>query len=322
MLFRLNKLFSRSKKSTSLWKKISKKKRQNIKAVENKSLVPHSLKGDSYPNENLLKIIYINFIYLSIIYLHHQTNKIDFCLQNIQKNPLLAQAFQLSYNEFRAKFYNLLIISTDQGENFSLALSRQAEFFSALTHFFEILPLPFSALGGIIRIGINEINKRHKANESKKLLNYCVTDENFTKVVSLLFSYILVKNLPETENLDLSVKKNFSIFWDILKEQTEKFENNPNFSKNIEKIWAYCFYLFELTAFCSPKLEFEQKNSIKKSSQPYETNFFDPKKFLTLPSLPIRQLPPVNIGRFWESKAHHETKTILSEPEMSPAPAG
>lgn len=304
MSFRLKNLFSPSKKNASLLEKNSKEKKQHIKALENKALVPYPLKEDLCPNENLLKIIYINFIYLSIIYLHHQTNKIDFCLQNIEKNPFLTQAFQLSYNKFRAKFYNLLVISADQGENFTLALSRQAEFFSSLTHFFELLPVPFSALGGIIRIGINEINKRHKTDESKKLLNYCVTDENFIKIVSLFFSSILVKNLSETENLDLSVKKNFSIFWDILKEQAERFGNKPNLPNNIKMIWAYCFYLFELT--------------LKKIDQPNNTDFFDPKK---LPSLPIRQLPPIKIGKFWQIKTHHETKTILSNPEVSAAPA-
>ncbi len=322
MRFKFNNFFSFFKKSgkTSLWKKIPKKKRQKIKTLENKNtsstqvaesykaLVPYSLEATSYPVENLLKIIYINFIYLSISYLHHQTDKIDFCLQAIQKNPILASAFQLSYNEFRAKFYNLLVISIDQGENFMLALSKEAEFFATLTHFFELLPAPFSALGGIIRLGINEINKRHKAYESKKLLNYCVTDENFTKLVSLLFSCILVKNLSETEDLDLSVKKNFSIFWEILKGQAEQFGNKPNFPENIEKIWAYCFYLFELNAFSDSKLipetilDPKQKISFNKSNQLCRTIFFDPKKFL---SLSTQQLPGIdNIGKFWEDKAH------------------
>lgn len=337
MRYRFNNFFSFFKKSgrTSLWKKIQKKKRQKINTQENinisstqiaesyKALVPYPLEATSCPTENLLKIIYINFIYLNIIYLHHQTEKIDFCLQAIQKNPILVSAFQLSYNEFRAKFYNLLVISADQGENFMLALSKEAAFFSTLTYFFELLPAPFSALGGIIRLGIHETNKRHKAYESKKLLNYCITDENFTKLVSLLFSCILVKNLSETEDLDLSVKKNFSIFWEILKEQAKQFGNKPNFPKSIEKIWAYCFYLFELSAFSDSKLipetilDPKQKISFKKINQLCGTTFFDPKKFLSLPS---EQLPAINtISKFWEDKIQPDIKNVLSKPEMSPA---
>ncbi len=117
MRFKFNNFFSFFKKSvkTSLWKKISNKKRQKIKTLENQNrsstqiaesykTFVHPLEASSYPVENLLKIIYINFICLSIIYLHHQTDKIDFCLQAIQKNPILASAFQLSYNEFRQNF--------------------------------------------------------------------------------------------------------------------------------------------------------------------------------------------------------------------------
>ena len=335
MWFKFNNFFYFFKKNvkTSLWKKISKKKRQKIMALENKNrsslqvaesykaLPPYPLEANSYSVENVLKIIYINFIYLSIIYLHHQTDKIDFCLQAIQKNPILASAFQLTYNEFRAKFYNLLVISTDQGENFMLALSKEAEFFSTLTYFFELLPVPFSALGGIIRLGINKLNKKHKALESKKLLNYCITDENFTKLVSLIFSCILVKNLStvsETEDLDLSIKKNFSIFWEILKEQAEQFGNKPSFPENIEKIWAYCFYLFELRAFSGSTLISETIiDPNQKISLPCGTIFFDPKKFL---SLPPQQLPTINnVSKFWEDKTHPDIKTILSKPEMSPA---
>lgn len=351
MLFRFNKLFPRFKKNikTSLWKKISKEKRQKIKTLENntlktqensinaeiiashiKSLVPYSLEASSSPSchtENFAKLISIKLIYLNIIYLHHQTHKIDSCLQAMQKNPILAHAFQLSYNEFRAKFYNLLVMSADQGKNFSLALSRKAEFFSALTHFFGLFPIPLSPLGGIIRIGINHINKKNKVYNSKKLLNYCVTDENFTKVVSLLFSCILVKNLSETETLDRSIKKNFLIFWKILKEQAEELGNKPNFPRNIEKIWAYCLAVFEQTTFSNPKvsttdttLNSKQKNSIKKENPFCETNFFGPKKFLSLPSIPMQKLSTISTtSKFWEESTYYNT--IPSQSEMNPSNA-
>lgn len=320
-------------RKTSLWKKIPRGKRKKIKALENKNTLSTQItesckalvsypEATSYPVENLLKLIYINFVYLEIIYFHHQTNKIDFCLQAIQKNPILTETFQLSYNEFRAKFDTLRLISKDQGENFTLALSRQTGFFSMLTHFFELLPVPFSALGGIIRIGINEINKRHKIYESKKLLNYCITDENFTKVVSLLFSYILIKNLSKIEDLDHSIQKNFSIFWEILKEQAEQFGNKPSFPENIEKIWAYCFCLFELAVYNHSNLNISEalldsqpKNLINQTHPLCGTNFFDPKKF---PSLPIQPFPTMNtISKFWENKTYHD-KAII-ESEMRPA---
>lgn len=312
----------KKKIKTSLWKKTSKKNKQNINSRIHESSVNTELETNNKCSiEDLHKLNYICFVFLKIIYLHYETNKVDFCIKSIQNNPILADAFRLSYNEFRAKFCNLLIISEDQGENFSLALSRQAEFFSILTHIFGLLPPPFSTLGEIIRLGINEINKKNKVLKSKNILKYCITDENFTKIVSLLFSCILVKNLTVEEDLDLSVKKNFSIFWEILKTQGEQCLNKPSFSENIEKIWAYCFCLFESTAFCTStvnasdaKLESKQKNSIKNTNQLCGTKFFDTKKF---PSIPMRQLPSLhNMSKFWEDKASHVD--ILSLPEVNP----
>jgi hypothetical protein len=341
MFFRINRFFSHFKKNRiSLWKKIPKKNRQNIKTLEynklndqeslistqiadqnTKLLLPYSSATSANQIENIFKIIYINLIYLNIIYLHHETNKVDFYLRSIQKNPILAHAFQLSYNEFRAKFYNLLVISADEGENFSLALSRSAEFFSLLTHFCELLPPPFSALGGVIRVGINEINKKNKVHESKNTLKYCITDENFTKIVSLLFSCILVKNLTDIEDLDLFVKKNFSIFWEILKEQAELPINKSSFPENIEKIWAYCFCLFEFT-ICNSKLnssntllESTQKPLITNPQQLCGTKFFDTKK---LPSIPMLRLPTMNTSQFWGNKTQHGIASILPIPEINP----
>ncbi|WP_342220503.1 hypothetical protein [Rickettsiella endosymbiont of Miltochrista miniata] len=336
MFFKINRFFSHfKKKKISLWKKIPKEKRQKVNSLSyttlnnqesskstqiieqpNKRLVPYPSETSNYHIENLFKIIYINLIYLNIIYLHHETNKVDFCLQAIQRNPILAHAFQLSYNEFRAKFYNLLVISADQGENFSLALSRQAEFFSILTHLCELLPPPFSALGGVIRLGINEINKKSKTHESKNALKYCITDENFTKIVSLLFSSILVKNLTDKEDLDLSVKKNFSIFWEILKEQAEQFIKKDNFPQNIEQIWAYCFCLFESKLNASNTLPSTQIKSIANTHQLCGTKFFDAKKLPSLPMLPLSTIN--NISKFWENKTHHGIDTILALREIHP----
>lgn len=277
----------------------------------NKLALPYPSEASPYQIENFFKVIYINLIYLNIIYLHHETNKVDFCLQAMQKNPILTYAFQLSYNEFRAKFYNLLVISADEGENFSLALSRSAEFFSLLTHFCDLLPPPLSALGGVIRVGINEINKKNKVHESRNTLKYCITDENFTKIVSLLFSCILVKNLTDVEDLDLLIKKNFSIFWEILKKQAEQSKNKPSFPE-IEKIWAYCFCLFESTVFQDSKL-----NSSTKTNQLCGTNFFDTKKLRSIPMLSM--MPTLNtMSKFWGNKVQQGIDTILPIPEINP----
>lgn len=316
----------------SLWRNIQRVKRP-IKTLGNKTIsstlfaesykaISYPLETTSYPITNPFELAYV------IAYLHHHTNILDRCLQAMQKNPILTSAFQLSYNEFRAKFYNLLVISADQGENFSLALSKQAEFFSTLTHFFELLPPPFSALGGVIRFGISEISKRHKVYDSKSLLNYCITDENFTKIVSLLFSCILVKNLSETEDLDLSVKKNFSIFWEILKEKADQFGNKANFTEKIEKIWAYCFCFFELTLSINSKqnisksiLNSDQKKISKMINQFQLSGsiFFDLKKSPSVSSLTMRPLARNNIGIFWNDMT--DAKTIFSKPEMSLIPA-
>ena len=310
MRFKINNSLSRYRKKmkTSLWKKIPKKNQQSIdnshihkssaKLTANNK---HPLEASIYSVEELNKLNYICFVFLKIIYLHYETNKVDFCIQSIQNNPILEYAFRLSYNEFRTKFNTLQTISNDQGENLALELSRSAKFFSILTHLFELLPPPFSAVGGVIRVGISEINKKNKVHESKNALKYCITYENFTKIVSLLFSCILVKNLTNEEDLDLSVKNNFSIFWEILKKQGEQCVNKPGFSENVEKIWAYCFCLFESTASCNSilnasdsKLESNQKNSIKNTNQ--------------------------LLSKFFGSKTHQGIDTILSIQEINQRP--
>jgi hypothetical protein len=313
---------------TSLWKKTSKKNKQTI----NSSLIHESsvnteieannkfpLEASTYSIEDLHKINYICFVFLKIIYLHYETNKVDFCIQSIQNNPILEYAFRLSYNEFRTKFNTLQTISNDQGENLALELSRSAKFFSILTHFFELLPPPFSAVGGIIRLGISEVNKKNKVLESKNALKYCKTYENFTKIVSLLFSCLLVKNLTDVEDIDRLVEKNFSVFWEILNEQAEQSQEKSSFPKNIESFWASCFCLFTFTVFFNTNTKLNSSNTILEPAQSSIeqnlaiSNFFDAKK---LHSIPMLRLPIIN--KFWQNKTNHSVKTILSIPEINP----
>ncbi len=149
-------------------------------------------------------------------------------------------------------------------------------------------------------------------------LNYCKTDENFTKLVSLLFSTILVRNLPDDEDLDRFVKSNFSIFWKILQANADFFLKKEVFSENrIEKIWAYCFCLFESSVIYNsrntsnalkltnkPKLLTYQKDV--NSFPPYQdlpkanqtaTHFFDIKKIPDLPMITLN-----NLSQFWKNK--------------------
>lgn len=336
----VNRFFSHYKKKikTSLWKKVSKKSRKKINAltahhtIAQENLMPSAFvdsvtestliratpsKVSTHHLEDFAKLIYIYLVYLNSLYLQYETNKVDFCIYAIQKNPILADAFQLSYNAFRAKFYRLLVISGDQGENFSLALNKPSELLSLLTYFIRFLFPPLAIVGGIIRMGINELNKKIKSRESKNSLTYCKTDENFTKIVSLLFSTILVRNLPDEEDLDAFVKSNFSIFWKILQEHAEFFLKKEVFSENrIEKIWAYCFCLFESSVIYNSRntsiaLKLDSKPKLltyQKDVPPYQdlpkanqatTHFFDIKK---IPDLPVIALN--NLSQFWKNKTH------------------
>ncbi|EDP46747.1 hypothetical protein [Rickettsiella grylli] len=345
MSLRLNRFFSHYKKKikTSLWKKISRKSGKKLNAlifhtVDQKNGIhpprvestnkqhlidSHLSQRSAYHIEEFAKQMYIHLVYFNLLYLHYETQKVDFCIYAIQKNPILAHVFQLSYNEFRSKFYRLLVISSDQGENFSLALNKPAELFSLFTYLIRFLFPPLAILGGIIRMGINELNKKTKSRDSKNTLNYCKTDENFTKMVSLLFSLILVKNLPDEGALDLFVKKNFSIFWKILQEHAEASSTKDFFSADrIEKIWAYCFCLFELTTVGHSvnlphplKIEntlkpHQQKNEITffplypslSNTKPNTAPVFDIKKF---DMKKITELPTItssNINHFWKNK--------------------
>lgn len=316
---------------TSLWKKIPKKNKQNnnspnqensmsAKIRKNNKLITYSNEASMYPIEDLLKLNYICFVFLNIIYLHYETNKVDFCIQSIRNNPILEYAFRLSYNEFRTKFNTLQTISNDQGENLSLELSRSGRFFSMLTHFLELLPSPFSAVGGVIRLGISEVNKRNKVLASKNSLKFCKTFENFTRIVSLLFSCILIKGLTDIENLDELVEKNFLIFWGILNERAEQSLERESscITENIEKFWAYCFGFFALTLFCNSK---NSLNTVPNSGQQisrfnsnpfYDPKIFDEKKPL-IPSLKLN-----NISQFWENKTVH-TKDLQPIEELNPS---
>ncbi|MGC1854605.1 MAG: hypothetical protein WA659_04445 [Candidatus Aquirickettsiella sp.] len=311
---------------TSLWKKTSKKNKQNINSshihasnVNTEILANNkfSFEASKYSIEDLHKLNYICFVFLKVIYLHYETNKVDFCIQSIQNNPILEYIFRLSYNEFRTKFIILQTISNDQGENLALELSRSAKFFSILTHLFELLPPPFSAVGGVMRLGISEVNKKNKVLESKNILKYCNTYENFTKIISLLFSCILVKNLTDIEDLDALVEKNFSFFWKILNAQAEQSQEKSSFPENIEKFWASCFCLFASTVFCNSKLnatnavESKQKTSITNVDQLCGTKFFDIKKLPSATMLPL--LTMNNISKFWGNNAQH-----VPIPEIKP----
>lgn len=307
---------------TSLWKKIPKKDKQNNNSPNqensvsseigtNNKLILYSNEASLYPIEDLLKLNYIYFVFLNIIYLHYETNKVDFCIQSIRNNPILEYAFRLSYNAFRTKFNTLQTISHDQGENLSLELSRSCQFFSMLTHFLRLLPPPFSVLGGVIRLGISEVNRRNKILKSKNVLKFCNTYESFTRIVSLLFSSILIKGLADIENLDELVEKNFSVFWKILNEHAEQsLENEKSpIPVNIENFWAYCFGLFALTLFCNSKnslntlFDSSQQASISNINPFYNAKFFDKKK----QSLPFLKLN--NISQFWENKTAY-TKDV------------
>jgi hypothetical protein len=244
------------KNKKKLRKKFLKKNKRhnNFPSQENNAKSKVITNNKLIPYEDFLKINYIGFIFLNIIYLHYETNKVDFCIQSIQTNPVLKDLFNLSYNQFRAKFNTLQIISHDKGKNLALGLSRLARFFSGLTHFFELLPSPFSTVGSAIQFGISEIDKKNKVIKSKNALKFCNTQENFVKTVSLLFSYLLIKDRTDLENLDELVKKNFSIFWRILNKHAQFLENKKSdIPMDIEKFWAYCFGFFALTLYDNSK---------------------------------------------------------------------
>lgn len=248
-----------------------KKKNNNFPARENNistentnnKLVLYSKEVSLHLIEDLIKLNYIFSVFRKIIYLHYETNKVDLCIQSIRNYPIFESAFRLIYNAFQTKFNTLQTISNDRGENLALELNRSAKFFSTLTHFFELLPPPFSAVGGVIRLGISEVNKRNKVFESKNTLKYCNTYENFTKIVSLLFTCILIKNLTDRENIDDLVEKNFLVFWKILNAQAEQAQEKSSSPVNIENFWASCFTRFAFHSFFKSENSFTRPLSLE-----------------------------------------------------------
>lgn len=256
----------------------------NSEISTNNKLIPYSNEVSIYPAEDLLRLDYFFDIFEKIINLHYKTIEVDYCIQSIQNKPIFEHVYNHCYNLFRAKFNALLTISYDQGENLSLALSRSARSFSVLTYFLKLFPLPFSLAAELIQLAISEFDKRNKVAKSKNVLKFLKTDENFTKIVSLLFSYLVLKDqtyLEYLDKFDKFIEKKFSVFWKILNEQAQQVLESKKSDTpiNIVNLWAYCFCLFTLTLMCNSK---NPLNAVKSIQQP-TTNFFLGKRLRSLP---------------------------------------
>lgn len=233
-------LIKKSKKS--LWQKVTKKRRQQLKLSNSLEINKHLFLNQQIPlvesqlKENLL-------VFLPE---YHAENVIHKLYQRfIQNNKINEHAYFHFYNRISAKIDVLKIIDADQGKNIALNPDIISKVVSALTYSVGLVSsVIFDVIGAVIRHGISEISGMRKIKKAKNKLNHWITDLNFIKLLSIVLTRIHEPDFAHQEKNDYFLDEQFLIFWTLFKKQAQIDTEIPD----LNDFWSTCLveYVKEL----------------------------------------------------------------------------
>jgi hypothetical protein len=242
-LFRKKLPFNSIEKTRSLWKKVKKKRlqqlRKNSLARKNLFFTDHKPLAESQLKETLLAFIpqYNAENFIHILYQRY-----------IQNNKINEHAYLHFYNRLSAKIDILKIIDTDKGKNIALNPNIVAKTISILTYSAGLVSSAiFHAIGAVTRHGINEISDMRKIKSAKNKLNHWITDLNFIKFISIMLTKILEPDFARQEKIDYFLDTQFLVFWNLFKKQAKIDTEIPD----LNDFWSTCLveYIKELKCF-------------------------------------------------------------------------
>ena len=233
-------LIKKSKKS--LWQKVTKKRRQQLKLSNSLKINKHLFLNQQLPlAESQLKDNLLAFLPE-----YHAENVIHKLYERfIQNNKINEHAYLHFYNRISAKVDVLKIIDGDQGKNIALNSDLVSKVVSALTHSVGLVSsVIFDVIGAVIRCGISEISDMRKIKKAKNKLNHWITDLNFIKLLSIVLTKIHEPDFAHQEKIDYFLDEKFLIFWTLFKKQAKIDTEIPD----LNDFWSTCLveYVKEL----------------------------------------------------------------------------
>ncbi|WP_342227963.1 hypothetical protein [Rickettsiella endosymbiont of Rhagonycha lignosa] len=233
-------LIKKSKKS--LWQKVTKKRRQQLKLSNSLEINNHLFLNQQLPlAESQLKDNLLAFLPE-----YHAENVIHKLYERfIQNNKINEHAYFHFYNRISAKVDVLKIIDADQGKNIALNPDMVSKVVSALTYSVGLVSsVIFDVIGAVIRHGIGEISDMRKITKAKNKLNHWITDLNFIKLLSIVLTKIHEPDFDHQEKIDYFLDEQFLIFWTLFKKQAKIDTEIPD----LNDFWSTCLveYVKEL----------------------------------------------------------------------------
>lgn len=273
------------KKYKSLWKKVSKKRRNGFSQIEkNKNLffTPKDTLIDLHVKESLLSFMpqYEDETIVRKIYQHCIKNN---RLSTTQKNKFLNErAYFNFYNKLSAKIDILKIIDLDRGKNLALNQSLACKFISLLTSSAGFVSSPLChVVAAATRHGISKISDRIKIENAKNKLNHCITDTNFIKIISIILTTIHEPDFYHQERLDYFLDEQFLKFWLVFKKQA----NIDTDAHDLNHFWSTCLFEYFKKLKC-PLLKANFVHCLDKISELTKKNISIPLEHThTLPEL-------------------------------------
>lgn len=231
----------RPSKNKSLWKKVIKKKRQqlsnnNLEANKNLFFNDHKPLVEIQLKKNLLAFL-PEYNAESVIHKLYQ--------RYIQNNKINEHAYLHFYNRLSAKIDILKIIDADHGKNIALNPDIVTKVISILTYSAGLVSSAiFHAIGAVTRHGISEISDMRKIKSAKNKLNHWITDLNFIKLLSIMLTKTHEPDFAHQEKIDYFLDEQFLIFWTLFKKQAKMDTEIPD----LNDFWSTCLvdYVKEL----------------------------------------------------------------------------